>query len=90
MLLVAHRGFTQAETGRRCLIDQYILEALRRVPGRVGVCPGYTMTATGVGDIIVHGVVDYAFARGLTGIVFATCVYSRSLSADFLPRIARV
>ena len=61
----------QAETGRRCLIDQYILEALRRVQGSVAVCPEFTIAPVNVGEIIVHGVVDYVFARGVTGMVFA-------------------
>jgi len=37
------------------------------------------MAATGVGEIIVHGVVDYVFARGVTGMAFVTlCVPAKN------------
>jgi len=65
--IIGTKFLLKAETGRRCLIDQYILEALRNVQGNVGVCPEYAIAATGVGEIIVHGVIDYVFGRGVAG-----------------------
>ena len=50
-------------------MDQYILEALRRT-SVTAVQPEFNIAPVPVGDLIVHGVVDYVFSTaGATGML---------------------